>query len=66
MIEVHVHWQFGTLSAWAQVVIRTGDVAIKTWHELIPEVMPEFGFNGRNGEANVDGKEFHRRGILLK
>ena len=65
MSEVHVHWQFGTLSAWAQVVIRTGDVAIKTCHELIPEVMP---FNGRNGEAimSIDGKEFHRRGILLR
>ena len=40
MIEVHVHWQFGTLSARTHVVIRTGDVAIKTCHELIPEVMP--------------------------
>ena len=38
MIEVHVHWQFETLSARAQVVIRTGDVAIKTCHALIPEV----------------------------
>ena len=40
VIEVHVHWQLGTLSTRTQVVIRTGDIAIKTCHELIPEVMP--------------------------